>query len=430
LLALRELSAPCTIVRTVMGTGVGSDTRDDAAVRHQVMKAAVIAAHALTDTEQKPAACLRSLWDAHGAVLAARGVGVALAFDEFRRMLSGDLAELLPDGVAPAEMSGWRLITSDGEFDDDAWDLEQEQRAVLRALASTTRGGKSTNSETLQGELDQDAVYTALRKRQNQGAYEHGRRALIDTPAGSDAQVRELNLPSTVTDHYHKIPSPSSFDQWWFACPLCTWPMRITVRGSGAGAAGMARCHHRPHVEFGASYHFRIPEVGKPPVLVPAPPPTPPTGAERVLFPDVTGRVPEALPVAGHKALTRGVWRSTTIPGLVEVALYDALTARGLSCTLWPDLDSYDLLVESPKSGGSGTSYRIDVKDFTSSLLLADKIRADEGDAGGAQWLVVPDYRRATVSMLSAVCAQFGLRVAHASDLGVRICEEAGTSWL
>lgn len=83
---------------------------------------------------------LRSLWDAHGAVLAARGVGVALPFDEFRRMLSGDLAELLPDGVAPAEMAGWRLITADGEFDDNVWDLEQEQRAVLRALVSTTRG--------------------------------------------------------------------------------------------------------------------------------------------------------------------------------------------------------------------------------------------------------------------------------------------------
>ncbi|GAA3862753.1 hypothetical protein GCM10022243_31600 [Saccharothrix violaceirubra] len=421
---------PCPTVRSVIETGVGNDTRDDAAVRHKVMKAAAIAAHALTDTEQEPVARLRSLWDAHGAVLAARGVGVTLPFDEFRRMLSGDLAELLPDGVAPAEMAGWRLITADGEFDDDVWDLEQEQRAVLRALASTTRRGKSTSSEILQGELDQDTVYTALRKRQNQGAYERGRRALIDTPAGSDAEVRELNLPSTVTDHYRAIPTPSSFGQWWFACPLCKWPMRITVRGAGKAATGTARCHHRPHVEFGASYNFRIPDTGKPPVLVPAPPPTAPTGVERVLFPDVTGRVPEALPVAGHKALTRGVWRSTTIPGLVEVALYDALTARGLACKLWPDLDSYDLLVKVPVSNGTDTSYRIDVKDFTSALLLADKIRADEGDAGGAQWLVVPDYRRATVSMLSAVCGQFGLRVAHASDLGARICEEAGTSWL
>lgn len=414
-----------------METGVGNGTMDDAAVRHGVMKAAAIAAHALTDTEQEPAARLRALWDAHGAVMAARGVGVALPFAEFRRMLSGDLAALLPDGIAPAEMAGWRLITADGEFDDDAWDLEQEQRAVLRALASTTHRGKSTSSEILQGELDQDTVYTALRKRQDQGAYERGRRALIDTPAGSDAQVRELNLPSTVTDHYRAIPTPSSFGQWWFPCPLCKWPMRITVRGTGKGATGSARCHHRPHVEFGASYHFRIPDTGKPPSLVPAPAPTPPGGAERVLCPDVTGWVPEALPVAGHKALTRGVWRSTTIPGLVEVALHDALEARGLECELWPDLDAYDLHVKVPATEGrSAEPYRVDVKDFTSSLLLADKIRADEGDAGGAQWLVVPDYRRATVPMLSAVCGQYGLRVAHAADLGAQICQEAGTSWL
>lgn len=393
------------------------------------MNAAVIAAHALTDTEQKPVERLRSLWDAHGAVLAARGVGVALPFDEFRQMLSGDLSALLPDWVAPAEMAGWRLINDEGEFEDDVWDLEQEQRAVLRALAATTRRGKSTNAEILQGELDQEAVYTALRKRQNQNAYERGRRALIDTPAGSEGQIRNLNLPQTVVDYYRAIPAPSSFGQWWFACPLCRWPMRITVRGSGKGAVGMARCYHRPHVEFGAAYRFRIPDVGKPPVLVPAPPPTPPAGAEQVLFPDVTGRLPEALPVVGHKALTRGVWRSTTIPGLVEVALYDALIARGLSCVLWPDLDCYDLHVEVSTSGGSRDPYRIDVKDFTSPLLLADKIRADEGDPGGAQWLVVPDYRRASVPMLSAVCGQFGLSVAHASELGAEICGQAGRAW-
>ena len=91
------------------------------------------------------------------------------------------------------------------------------------------------------------------------------------------------------------------------------------------------RCYHRPHAAQGAAYHFKIPADGRPPALVPAasPPPLAPGNAS-VLFPDVRGRVPEPAPAEGHKALTRGVWRWTTVPGLIEVALYKALAARGL----------------------------------------------------------------------------------------------------
>lgn len=395
-----------------------------------VMTAAAMAAHALTDTERKPDARLRALLEAHGKVLAARGFRVPLTFTEFRLLLSGDLSELLPPGVPAAEMSGVHLITADGQFEEDAYDLEQEQRAVLRALAATTRGGASTSSAVLQAELDQDRVYTALRKRQSQDVYVHGRRALIDKPAGTEAELRRLNLPSSVAEFYQPISTVSVFDRWWFACPLCRWPMKITVRKGRRGALGSARCFHRPHVEFGATYSFKIPQTGNPPRLVPGPPPAKATGPDAVLFPDVTGQVPEPQPIDKHKALTRGVWRWTTIPGLVEIALYDALTARGLTPVLWPDLDAYDLHIDVSTPQGATVPYRIDVKDFTSSLLLARKIQADEGDTGGANWLVVPDYRGATVPMLGRVCEAYDLRVAKASTIGTQICEDAGTSWV
>ncbi len=51
--------------------------------------------------------------------------------------------------------------------------------------------------------MDQDRVFSALRKRMDQDAYVHGR-CLADphAPAGSDKELRRLNLPSSVAEFY------------------------------------------------------------------------------------------------------------------------------------------------------------------------------------------------------------------------------------
>jgi hypothetical protein len=399
---------------------------DATAVRHQVMTAAAMAAQAMTDTEQPPDGRLQTLIDAHGRILAARGPASPLTFADFRDLLTQDLALLLPDGVPAEEMQGVHLITPEGLYDDDLYDLQQEQRLVLRALAKTTRGGRPASSELLEAEMDQERVYTALKKRQNQAAYVDGRKALIETPAGPDSKLRKLPLPSSAADFYGPVTHAATFDRWWFACPICGWPMKITIHRSRGTKTGSARCFHRPHITMGAAYHFKIPGGGKPPGLVPASSAPPrPSGDASVLFTDVRGHIPEPVPVEGHKALTRGVWRWTTIPGLVELGLYQALDARGLKPAVWPDLDAYDLHVVAGAS-----PFRIDLKDYTNPLLLARKVQADEGDAGGAQWLVVPDYRAPGVPLLSAVCREFGLNVATAGQIGALICQKAGMSWL
>lgn len=61
-----------------------------------------------------------------------------------------------------------------------------------------------------------------------------------------------------------------------------------------------------------------IPDAGKPPSLIPGAPP--PAGAASVLASDLRGPVPQPLPAVGYLALTRGPWRYTTVPGLVEIA--------------------------------------------------------------------------------------------------------------
>jgi hypothetical protein len=394
-------------------------------VRHQVMTAAAMAAQALTDAEQPPDGRLQTLIEAHGRILASRGPARPLTFAAFRDLLTQDLALLLPDGVPAEEMQGVHLITPDGQYDDDLYDLQQEQRLVLRALAKTTRGGRPASSDLLEAEMDQERVYTALKKRQDQAAYVDGRKALIETPAGPDSKLRKLPLPSSVADFYRPITHAATFDRWWFPCPICRWPMKITIRRSRGTRTGSARCFHRPHTTMGAAYHFKIPGGGKPPSLIPAASAPPrPSGDASVLFTDVRGHIPEPSLVEGHKALARGVWRWTTIPGLVEVGLYHALEDRGLKPVLWPDLDSYDLYVKT------GTSpFCIDLKDYTNPLLLARKVQADEGDAGGAQWLVVPDYRAPGVPLLSTVCKEFGLNVATAGQIGALACQEAGVPW-
>jgi len=147
-----------------------------------------------------------------------------------------------------------------------------------------------------------------------------------------------------------------------------------------------------------------------------------------VLFTDVRGHIPQPVPVDGHKALTRGVWRWTTVPGLVEIALYQALADRGLKPVLWPDLDAYDLHVEAGEGAGKAI-FQIDLKDYSNPLLLARKVQADEGDAGGAQWLVVPDYRASSVPLLAAVCREFGLKVTTAGEIGAQVCQAGGALW-
>ena len=95
---------------------------------------------------------------------------------------------------------------------------------------------------------------------------------------------------------------------------------------------------------------------------------------------------------------------------------------------LWPELDAYDLQVAAGQGAGR-TEFRIDVKDYTSALLLAKKIQADGGDRGGAEWLVVPDYRESSLDLVGTVAGEFGLKTATASGIGELICKKAGAAW-
>ncbi len=413
-----------------MATTTDGDVRmlDEVRVRSLVTRGALRAAKAMTASGLDPKQRLAILMECHGILLAARGPCSPLSFGEFRRALRGDLATLLPEGVSPLDLEGLMVVDPDGQVSDDALDLDLEQRMLVHTLRKVDGSAAVLSDRELQAEIDQETTYTLLRRQGDQDVYVAGRSDLIRHPAGPVADLCELRLPPQVVDLYADIPYASIFRGWWFPCPVCAWPMRVAVRTNAGASLGAARCWHRAHAEMGASYLFRLPTDVGPPELLPEPAPPAPTGREAVLHPNLT-QIPRALPVEGHKALARGVWRYTTVPGLPELALRDRLAERGLAVTLWPALDAYDLLVEVRPGAAQQKSFKVDVKDYTSAATLAGLIHAQEGDRGGADWLVVPDYRAGQLPLLSGVCAKYDMRAATASEFGELVCAEAGVAW-
>ena len=98
-----------------------------------------------------------------------------MTFSRFRELLTGDIARLLPNGGSAEKMDGVRLIAPDGVYDDDLYDLEQEQRVVLRTLAKAVRRHRAASGDGLEAEMDQERAYSGLKKRQDQAAYVAGR---------------------------------------------------------------------------------------------------------------------------------------------------------------------------------------------------------------------------------------------------------------
>lgn len=390
---------------------------------------------AVTKPDMKPEQRLETLMECHGAMLAARGPGSPLPFGEFRRAIRGDLAALLPTGISALDLDGIRVVDQDGQVTEGAFDVDLEQQMLLHTLRKLNKAAGPVSDRELQEEIDQETAFTLLRKQGVQAVYEAGRAGLIRQPAGTTDDLADLPLPPLVAAFYQEIAYDSAYrherkndEGWWFACPVCQWPMRIAVRKDGGAPVGSARCWHAPHADMGASYLFHPPADARAPELLPEPPPPRPGGREAVLYPDL-GEVPQAKATSGHKALVRGIWRYTTVPGLPELALHDRLKERGVKVKMWPGLDAYDLLVEGGPRRKFKDPLKVDVKDYTSATTLASLIHAQEGDKGGAGWLVVPDYRAGQVPLLSGVCEKYEMKAATASEFGEMACQMAGVSW-
>ena len=103
--------------------------------------------------------------------------------------------------------------------------------------------------------------------------------------------------------------------------------------------------------------------------------------------------LPPLPPIPKHeaetwKAVTPGVYRYGTIPGIWEIQLAENLTKLGIRVTLWPEIDEFDLLVEFSNK----IRWAIDVKDW--SYLDEERLQKVEYRFDATEtFIVFPDER-------------------------------------
>ncbi|WP_199834482.1 hypothetical protein [Streptomyces sp. NRRL F-5755] len=111
-----------------------------------------------------PSTRLGTLMECHGALLAARGPGSKLSFADFRRQVRGDPSRLLPEGVPGWDVDELRAVDSDGHVTEDAFDIDAEQRLVLRVLQERRRGAGLISARDLDDEVAQETAFAQLCK--------------------------------------------------------------------------------------------------------------------------------------------------------------------------------------------------------------------------------------------------------------------------
>lgn len=374
---------------------------------------------ALTNTKLDGAARLKEIMEAQGLLMAAAGPGHQIRFENLLERLGGDRAGsldgLMPTWASPPGLDALRFLDKDGFTTEDAYDYRYEVVQVIRTAKKVGRLRGEVTLTDLRGEYKQETVYASLK-----GNYYHRHREnLVRNPAVTVDELRRLRLPPPALDYYEDIPTYMTHQGYWFRCPACTWPMKITVEGRGGTARGSVQCLYPWHAETGASYIF-TPVDGQIPVLDQAIEFRTPSPRHLPLYTGAVPGIPQALPAAGYKALVRDVWRYTTVPGLPEVRLYEVLAERlegtGVHVRLWPDNDAYDLLVARGQGRGQQVLFAVDFKDYRWSNQLVSKLRADGGDKGRAGWIVVPDHRASQIPQLTDECRRHGMRAATATD--------------
>ncbi|GAA2605627.1 hypothetical protein [Streptomyces axinellae] len=381
----------------------------------EIVKAFAVCEHAMTVGDLTGPRRLDRLMEAHGILMAACGPGHHIPFDELIGRLTGEragsLERLLPEWINAEELAGIRLLESDGVATEEGFDFRHEAQRVMRAAQKVGKFSGQVTKPKLDDEYSQESVFSAIKGP----FYERHRRTLVENPTVPREGLAALNLPSRANDFYGPISQYGQYNGWWWPCPACQWPMKVTTNRSSGRIRGQVRCLYPWHEETGASYEFVVTTRRKTaPELSPTFECRVPSGRFARLWTGAVPLVPEARAVAETVALVRPVWRYTVVPGLPELALHRAVSASldGTPWTshLWPNGDQCDLWVTHENN--DEPRFMADFKDYTWPNHLVSKLDMDGGDRGGAEYLVVPDHRREQVDQLNAVCRRHGMKAA------------------
>lgn len=381
----------------------------------EIVKAFAVCEHAIVGEDLDGPKVLGHLIEAHAILMAACGPGHLIRFEELLGRLTGDragsLEGLLPTWIDAEALAGVRLLDSEGVATEDGFDFRHEAQRVIRAAEKVGRFSGQVTKPKLDDEYSQEAVFSAIKGP----FYERHRTTLVENPTVRVGELTNLKLPSRANGFYKSVPQYAQHNGWWWPCPACGWPMKVTVTRSGARTRGRVRCLYHWHEETGASYEFVMTSRKKTaPELSPTFECRVPSGRSARLWTGAVPRLPEAKQVENHMALVRAVWRYTVVPGLPELSLHravaDALEGTSWTSHLWPNGDQCDLWIAH--QDGEKPKFPADFKDYTWVNHLVSKLHLDGGDRGGAEYLVVPDHRQEQVAQLDMVCRMYGMKAA------------------
>ncbi|MEU6025326.1 hypothetical protein [Micromonospora sp. NPDC047134] len=316
---------------------------------------------------------------------------------QFRRGLRGRLGELLPSEVRVDGLGDVVLLDEQGLLTDEARDLAVEHLVPSAAFEEHWPWARVAT------EQEERRIYEVLR-RLPQDEYARARELLVESPAGDLRKLRR-----TWDKLWGRIEPYEPIVEWswcqlrgfWFPCPTCAWPMRVTVRGAIADI----RCE--AHARSGVSYTCSVDgSSDRAPVLHPAG-----HAAERVRGVHATTEC---------RAVSRAVWRYVTLPGKLECELRDHARDAGAEVTMWPHKDRYDLKIKLRNK-----AWKVDAKAWVSPLALADALRDKEPPEPGLI-IVIPDHQRSSAPMVAEAIRPAGYRLMTMNDIKVEIDKVAG----
>lgn len=308
---------------------------------------------------------------------------------EFRQGLRGPLRLLLPRDIVADEVGDVVLLDEACQLRDEALDLGLEH------LVPRAAWDEHWSWARISAEQEERRVYEVLR-RLPEKEYARVRGLLVRHASGELTRLRRVwDGMLSQLDLYQPISAWSwcQVRGYWFACPLCRWPMRV---GDRSGAVVEVRCeaHARDGVVYTCNQDRR---ADRPPRLQPA-------GAAATAV--------RATPAtADHLALARSTWRYVTLPGLLEVDLREQARALGARVTMWPHKDRYDLKIVLDHR-----VWKVDAKAWASVTKLGDALKDTEPAEAGLV-IVIPDYQRNSRELLQKMIAQCGYRVLTAAGL-------------
>lgn len=305
-----------------------------------------------------------------GVIMRAAGPGNGpVTPTELVAQLRLPLGDWLPGAVADESLATLVVLDDSDQLSDATYEIGCDYTVELLAGQEDPGEDWLPSWRIYRTEQIERATFHTLRRGSDED-YTRGRRFLVENSAGdrNELQAKQTELGLLPLVAFVPIPDDRQHRGWWWACPLCRWPMRIRN--------GQVNCSFPRH---NAAYAL-LSADGRLPRLQPL------EGAPRRVW---------AQPAEGAVCVDESVWRYIVVPGVVEVRLCDRLgRVPGIEARLYPFKDRYDIQV-LPDDGG--WEFTLDVKDFASAHSLANKLIEKPV---AAKTLVLPQYRSGQLTEL------------------------------